>query len=65
MMAILKKIWVNEYQKFDKPFKEIRIVWDNDRHQAVEISGNRPADLLHALERAHSLIVSEMKQGEI
>jgi len=64
-MAKLKKIWIDEYQKFDKPFKAIRIDWDNDRHQSIEISGDSPNDLLRTIERMHSVISGELKSGEI
>ena len=61
-MAKLKKIWI-EHEFGLK--KAIRIDWDNDRHQRVEIKDGSPESVAMALKEAGSLVNTERVRGEI
>lgn len=61
-MAKLKKIWIEHFVG-DQP--AIRIDWDNDRHQRVEIKGDSPEAVAIALKEAGSLVNAERVRGEI
>ena len=43
----------------------IRIDWDNDRHQEIEIEGDTPKDLIETLQRCVYLLRSEIHHKEI
>jgi len=57
----LKKLWISEFSGRI----ELRIDWENDRHQAIELRGNRPEDIKNMLELALLVIKSEIHEGEI
>ena len=61
-MATLKKIWI-EHESGHK--RVIRLDWDNDRHQRVEIETITPKAVYRALKEAGSLVAAEMVQGKI
>lgn len=61
-MATLKKIWVEENEKGNSA---IRIDWDNDRHQRVEIEGDTPESVSAALKEAGALVNAERVHGKI
>ena len=61
-MAKLKKIWIDN----DWPVgKSIRIDWDNDRHQAVVITGDTPEDVSYALIQAGHIVKTELANGHL
>lgn len=60
-MTKLERIWIEK----DLDNEAIRIDWDNDRHQRIEIKGNEPKDLIKALDFAVRLLKSEMIDKEI
>ena len=53
-MAKLKEMWVEtDLSKVDDSTPTaIRIDWDNDRHQRIEIKGRSPLQVISALKRA-------------
>jgi len=61
-LAKLKEIWIENESGLKK---YIRIDWDNDRHQRVEIKGDSPESVAMALKEAGSLINSERVRGAI
>jgi hypothetical protein len=54
-MAKAISVWIDEFESR----KEIRIDWDNDRHQAVKISGSSPDALIYAFEEMAQLLRRE------
>jgi len=62
-MAKLKKLWVKDAD--DCSPAEIRVNWDNDRHQAVQIKGNDPQALMNALEDLIEVLDLDAFAGEI
>lgn len=60
-MAKLEKIWIEQ----NADSKAIRIDWDNDRHQRIEIEGDQPKDLIKAMAFAVRLLKSEFRDKEI
>ena len=61
-MAKLQEMWV-EHHAGSNP--AIRIVWDNDRHQRIEIKGRNPLDVIRALEMVILNLESELYHNEI
>ena len=61
-MAKLKKIWI-EHNFGEK--RAIRIEWNNDRHQRIEIEDETPEAVVRALKEAGSLVNAERVHGEI
>jgi hypothetical protein len=61
-MAKLKKIWI-EHDFGEK--RAVRMDWDNDRHQRIEIEASTPESVARALKDAGSLVAAEMAQGKI
>ena len=61
-MVKLKKIWIEH--DFGE-MRAVRIDWDNDRHQRVEIKGSTPQDIARALKKAGALIDDEIANGKI
>lgn len=58
-MVKLKNIWIeNDFGEK----QAIRIDWDNDQHQRIEIAENTPEAVAHALKVAGSLVNAEMVQ---
>jgi|GEM_PF-4529486 hypothetical protein len=45
--------------------KEIRVDWDNDRHQAITLKNDSPESLAFALKELAELIKYEIASGEI
>ena len=64
-MAELKKFWIERNVVEFKGNDAIRVDWDNDRHQRIEISGGSPKDVIQALGFAVRLLKSELNAGEI
>lgn len=66
-MAQLKDIWIERdlADVDDDSPKALRIDWDNDRHQRIEIKGDEPVDLIKALDFAVRLLKSEMIDKKI
>lgn len=62
-MAQLKKVWVSGNGE-DEPF-ELRIDWDNDRHQAVKIKGKDPQKVMDALEEMVEILDLDAFAGKI
>lgn len=62
MMAQLERIWI-EHHANSKP--AIRIDWDNDRHQRIEVKDTRPEGVANALKEAGALVNAERVQGKI
>lgn len=61
-MATLEKIWIENFKSM-RP--AIRIDWDNDRHQRVEIKDDTPEAVAEALKEAGELVNAERVDGEI
>lgn len=61
-MARLAKIWLEDHAD---PNPAIRIDWDNDRHQSIEIKGLSPLHVIRALELAALELKAELHNEEI
>lgn len=61
-MAKLKKIWI-EHNSNQNP--AIRIDWDNDRHQRIEIYGSKPFHLINAFKKAALALEEELIEGNL
>ena len=61
-MANLKKIWIEEVEG-EKP--AIRMDWDNDRHQRIEIKGSNPLHVISALNGAALMLEEELDKEKI
>ncbi|WP_257282027.1 MULTISPECIES: hypothetical protein [unclassified Endozoicomonas] len=59
-MTKLEKIWIEENES-----NAIRIDWNNDRHQRIEIRGDKPEDIIKAMDFAVRLLKSELRDREI
>ena len=57
--AKIEKIWINKEQK------QIRVSWDNDRHQMVQLKGLMSDDVLRGVDELTSLIYKEIKCEKI
>lgn len=57
--ALIEKIWINK----PEGRLELRIDWDNDRHQAVELKGLNPECIQSALMQASYLVAAERRAG--
>jgi hypothetical protein len=64
-MVKLDRIWIERGLSGSGENEAIRIDWDNDRHQRIEIKGNEPKDLIKALDFAVRLLKSETIDKEI
>ena len=64
-MTKLERIWIERDLASTGENEAIRIDWNNDRHQRIEIKGNEPKDLIKALDFAVRLLKSEMIDKEI
>jgi len=60
-MARLAKIWTNE---FDNK-KEIRIDWDNDRHQSLQLVDGSPEEVIIKLKEMARLLERELEVGNL
>lgn len=60
-MAKLEKIWINS----EATPKELRIDWDNDRHQLVQLKSLEAKDIELALFEAIQILRAEQSRGEI
>jgi len=58
-MTKLMSIWL------EPGGKAIRIDWDNDRHQRIELTSGSPEGVAKALKEAGSLVNAERVQGEL
>ena len=58
-MANLDRLYI------ERGSNAIRIDWDNDRHQRIEIKGTEPHDLIKALDFAVRLLKSELNNKDI
>ena len=55
-MAILKKIWINSIYIGDHERHDLRIDWDNDRHQLIALKSLTPEDVKKGLfDAAHAI----------
>lgn len=62
-MAKLKRI---EIINGTKPYeREIRIDWDNDRHQSIIILGDAPDAVIKGFKCAADLLSSEVNENKI
>ncbi len=61
-MAKLEKIWVETHANSNPA---IRMDWDNDRHQRIEIKGRNPLQVIEALKLAELELKSELHNEEI
>jgi hypothetical protein len=61
-MAKLQKIWIEHHFGEERA---VRIDWDNDNHQRVEIESNAPESVARALKDAGSLVEAQIAQGKI
>ena len=59
-MAKLDRIWIERDLAEIGQKEAIRIDWDNDRQHRVEIEGDKPADLIRAMDFAVRLMKSEL-----
>lgn len=64
-MSKLKRIWIESNADITGSDEAIRIDWDNDRHQRIEIKGKDPAHLIDALKRAEIELKAELYRGNI
>lgn len=64
-MAKLDRIWIERDAAGIESNEAMRIDWDNDRHQRIEIKGDEPKDIIKALDFAVRLLKSEMANEEI
>lgn len=64
-MTKLERIWIESGLGSTGGNEAIRIDWDNDRHQRIEIKGDKPEDLIKALDFAVRFLKSEMMDKEI
>lgn len=66
-MAKLKRIWVErDLSKIDEETNDaIRIDWDNDRHQRIEIKGGSPLQVITALKNAALMLEEELYKEKI
>ena len=63
-MAKLKKIWINPISERQGLY-EIRMDWDNERHQAIGFKNLEPEEVSRALLSASRKIEEENYRGEI
>ena len=61
-MAKLEEIWVENHANSNPA---IRIDWDNDRHQRIEIRGRNPLHVIESLELAVLELKSELHNEKI
>lgn len=59
-LAKLKKLEVSEGTRL-----ELRLHWDNDRHQKVMIPGDSPQAVIYALKELTGLLEEELHDGNI
>lgn len=65
-MAKLKHFWIEKDNSLETVgYFVIRIDWDNDRHQQVEIRGSTPKAVFTAFQEAAALIQEEISRGNI
>ena len=62
-MTKLKKIWIHENkpQPVASSRYELRLDWDNDRHQAIAMAGMTPDAVREAMLRMVHLIVKDQQ----
>jgi len=61
-MAKLDEIWIENHANSNP---EIRLDWDNDRHQRIEIKGRNPLHVIEALKIAELELKSELYNEKI
>lgn len=61
-MAKLEEIWIENHANSNPA---IRIDWDNDRHQRIEIRGRNPLHVIEALKLAELELKAELHNEEI
>ena len=64
-MANMEKIWLNSVSDGDRLRHELRIDWDNDRHQAIHLDSLAPEDVEAGLVRASIELNQERCDKEI
>lgn len=62
-MARLERLWVKESGKHYPA--EIRVDWDNDRHQAIRVNSGEPEELASALEDLVRILNKEILSRKI
>ena len=67
LMANLRKLWIESDLSNTKESTQeaIRIDWDNDRHQRIEIKGRNPLQLISALKLAVRELEIELSRDKI
>ena len=63
-MTSLQTIWIEKDPESGAP-AALRVDWDNDRHQRIELSSTDAVGVMKALDFAKRLIRSEYANGEI
>ena len=58
----LEKIWIENLANSNPA---IRVDWDNDRHQRIEIKGRNPLHVIEALKLAELQLKSELYNEKI
>lgn len=58
-MVKLKEIWIEQGNGRERA---IRLDWDNDQHQRIEIEDDSPKAVAHALKIAGSFVANVMVQ---
>ena len=64
-MANLEKIWLNSYSFGESVRYELRVDWDNDRHQIINLDSLAPKDVEAVLVRASIALNQERRDKEI
>jgi hypothetical protein len=65
-MTKCESIEVRWFYRFEYPeVGEIRIDWNNDRHQSIDIKSRNPEDVLTAFQEAVRLLSMEIYNKEI
>lgn len=64
-MAQLKGIWLKTYCDGAYTSYELRIDWDNDRHQAINLESLMPGDVKKGLRFASQLLAEEQRRGNL
>ena len=64
-MTKLDRIWIERDLAETGQNEAIRIDWDNDRHHRIEIEGDKPADLIKAMDLAVRMMNSDLSEDLI
>lgn len=64
-MANITKIWLDSVSDGERSRHSLRIDWDNDRHQAVQLESLSAENVEFCLSEAVNLLRRERLNGEI